>query len=80
MPVEWQHRFVQCLKELDNTIDWRPEKGTYRVQLMTIEEGYAEDGGGYERQWGHEIDDPLQDYQRGRRRIPFKNSDEKASA
>lgn len=72
MPKEWQRRFVKCLEELDETIDWRPEKGTYRVQLMSIDEVYDEEDG-YISQWGCELNDPLMDYQRGRRRIPFIN-------
>lgn len=56
MPPEWQARFVACLEELENTIDWRPKEGRYWVQLK--------DGKG---QYVH---DPLMDYDRGRRYIP----------
>ena len=58
MPIEWQARFVQCLEELDQAIDWRPESGRYWVQLK--------DAAGYY------VADPFRDYQRGRRRIPLK--------
>lgn len=33
MDLEWQARFVACLEELDDTIDWRPPEGRYWVQL-----------------------------------------------
>jgi hypothetical protein len=58
MPAEWQQRFVDCLKELDNTIDWRPEVGRYWVRLKDDK--------------GHWLHDPLADYERGRRRIQKK--------
>lgn len=61
MPDEWQERFVACLKELDETIDWRPESGSrYFVDLRIIKD----DGGR-----GVRVHDPLMDYQRGRRRV-----------
>lgn len=55
MPIEWQERFVKCLEELDDTIEWRPNDGCYWVQLK-------DDKGRY-------MKDDLQDYERGRRRI-----------
>ena len=58
MPIEWQRRFVQCLEELDDAIDWRPTSGFYRVQLKDSDGRYARD--------------PFQDYERGRRRIPLR--------
>jgi hypothetical protein len=72
MPDEWQSRFVACLRELDETIDWRPENGTYRVQLCQIDEAWDEDEGCHVSRWGQELRDPLQDYQRGRRRVAFR--------
>ncbi len=59
MPDEWQGRFVRCLRELDDAIDWRPEEGRYWVCLKD------------ER--GRYIRDPLMDYERGRRRIPLRD-------
>jgi len=56
MPVEWQERFVKCLEELDETIDWRPETGRYMVYLTDGNKRYAHD--------------PLRDYERGRRQVP----------
>jgi hypothetical protein len=56
MPAEWQARFVACLRELDHTIDWRPADGRYWVVLKD--------------QHGRYRSDPLDDYERGRRRIP----------
>lgn len=70
MPAEWQQRFVQCLEELDEAIDWRPEEGCYKVELRELEQVWSE--GSYEYEWGDQIDDPLADYQRGRRRLPVK--------
>lgn len=55
MPDEWQVRFVKCLEELDEAIDWRPDVGRYWVQLR-------DENGRY-------VADPLMDYERGRRRI-----------
>ncbi|MBC7486069.1 MAG: hypothetical protein H7282_04900 [Cytophagaceae bacterium] len=57
MPSEWQKQFVKCLNELDEKIDWRPSKGRYWVQLKNEK--------------GQYVHDPLMDYQRGRRVIPF---------
>ena len=74
MPQEWQQRFVNCLKELNETIDWMPSRGCYRVTLNEIDEGWNEDGDLIGK-WGKEIDDPLMDYDRGRRRILFKGDD-----
>lgn len=61
MPVEWQRRFVACLKELDRSIDWRPRVGCYWVRLK-------DDAGRFMR-------DPLMDYDRGRRRLPIIGPD-----
>lgn len=58
MPHEWQERFVKCLEEMDETIDWRPEEGRYWVQLKNSKGKY--------------VHDPLMDYQRGRRKIQIK--------
>jgi len=55
MPVEWQRRFVECMQELDDTIDWRQN---YLVYLRDNK--------------GRFMNDPLADYNRGRRRIPHK--------
>lgn len=57
MPDEWQERFVKCLEELDEKIDWRPKEGRYWVKLK-------DDRGRY-------VHDDLMDYQRGRRKIAF---------
>jgi hypothetical protein len=59
MPVNWQERFVKCLEELDEKLDWRPETGRYFVTLR-------DDQGRYQH-------DPLCDYQRGRRKMELKN-------
>jgi len=58
MPDGWQRRFVKCLEELDESIDWRPESGRYWVQLKDHR--------------GRYVNDPLMDYQRGRRRLELK--------
>jgi len=74
MPVEWQRRFVQCLEELDETIDWRPKEFNqqYRVGLWEWGEVWDEDGDEFIEDWIREVDDPLMDYRRGRRRLPLK--------
>lgn len=56
MSDEWQHRFVTCLEELDEAIDWRPKEGRYWVKLKDSA--------------GRYVFDPLADYDRGRRHIP----------
>ena len=58
MPEEWQERFVKCLQELDDRIDWRPPRGRYWVQLRDEKGRYL-----YDRLW---------DYNRGRRVIAAK--------
>lgn len=58
MPEGWQRRFVACLEELDDAIEWRPRAGGYWVQLRD------------ER--GRYLRDPLADYQRGRRRVALR--------
>lgn len=63
MPLGWQKRFVKCLEELDELIDWRPKEGRYWVQLK--------DGK------GRYVNDEFQDYERGRRVI-LLNSEQKA--
>jgi len=60
MPREWQIRMAECLRELDNTIDWRPQKGSYWVKLK-------DDKGRY-------VEDPLMNYRRpNREAIVFKD-------
>lgn len=58
MPVEWQERFVKCLEELDDTIDWRPQSGCYWVILKDSQ--------------GRYMHDDFHDYQKGRRHIEHK--------
>lgn len=43
MPEEWQQRFVDCLEELDDTLDWRPKEGRYWVKLKDGNGRYARD-------------------------------------
>lgn len=62
MPVEWQQKFVTCLNELDDAIDWRPKEGRYWIKLKG-------DKGRY-------VNDPLMDYQRGRRKLPLNKNNE----
>lgn len=64
MPTEWQQRFVACLEQLDNAIDWRPPRGhCYYVRL------------GFTNSTRDARDplDPLADYERGRRRVPHRS-------
>lgn len=75
MPDEWQERFVRCLEELDEAIDWRPKRGQYRVMLSEVVEDWDEGEGMYVERWGKELDDPLMDYQRGRRRVPLRKEE-----
>ena len=61
MPLVWQRRFISCMEELDRAIDWKPKAGNYEVSLR----------GGDGRILSIELD-PLNDYQRGRRKITIK--------
>ena len=58
MPDTWQYKMAVLLEELDERIDWRPEHGRYYCYLRA-------DNGQF-------INDPLGDYERGRRRLPLK--------
>lgn len=60
MPEHWQRRFVECLEELDAAIEWRPTDGQYWVVMRE---------GGRNRY----LRDPLMNYERGRRRVPFRD-------
>jgi hypothetical protein len=75
MPQEWQRRFVKCLEQLDETIDWRPDEGTYHVELRQVTEVLDEDISQYVEAWGDVLHDPLQDYERGRRKIAHIDSE-----
>jgi hypothetical protein len=72
MPVEWQRRFVRCLEQLDDAIDWRPASHQqYRVTLHQPNEDRRDSD--EDEYWGPARPDPLGDYQRGRRRVPRKS-------
>lgn len=62
MPMEWQVRFVECLDQLDDSIDWRPKEGRYWVELRDSQGKFASD--------------PLRDYSRGRRTIPLRGMED----
>ncbi len=71
MPDEWQERFVGLLGELDEWIDWLPEGTQYRTRLHVVNpESEGED------YWGEVLDDPLMDYERGRRRVPSREAEQ----
>ncbi len=65
MPGEWQKRFVECMKELDEAIPaWRSPANYNYHAILKDEKGKI-----------HSItQDPLNDYQRGRRRVPLETS------
>ena len=48
MPGPWQRRFVELMRELNETFDWLPEGGQYWVELRDSE--------------GHFKYDPLREY------------------
>ena len=56
MPMEWQERFVGCLREIGGA--WVPDGKTYWCTLRDDETGRFEK-------------DSLADYQRGRRMVRF---------
>ena len=33
MPLEWQEKMAELLREMDETFDWRPPSGRYWVRL-----------------------------------------------
>lgn len=68
LPKELQLKFITLMEEIDETIDWMPENGTYRVQLMTTKENSK-----FETVWDKVIPDPNADYQRGRRKLDLKS-------
>ncbi|MDA0244924.1 MAG: hypothetical protein OT477_16025 [Chloroflexi bacterium] len=51
MPVEWQEKMADLLREMDETFDWRPSNGRYWVRLKDDEGRFTEA--------------PLGDYRRG---------------
>lgn len=61
MPNLWQEQFCRLLDELDLTIDWRPKSGRYWVQLKDKR--------------GRYVEDPLMDYERGRRYIEHREAE-----
>ena len=68
MPIDWQDRFIACMQELDATIDWMPDEGTYKVRLHEV----VPTVDGESMKFGKMLPDPLEDYCRGRRRLPHK--------
>lgn len=51
MPLDWQQRMADLLREMDDTFDWRPKEGCYWVRLRD--------------DYGRFADAPLGDYRRG---------------
>lgn len=43
MPDEWQQRFVECLRQLDDAFNWHPTEGRYWVQLKDDKGRYVYD-------------------------------------
>ena len=57
MPLEWQEKFVNMVEEIGEKFpDYQPIDTTYHVQLRDDKTGLF-------------IDDPIADYERGRRRL-----------
>jgi hypothetical protein len=67
MPLEWQHKFVELLEELDKTewLEMLPKNSCYKVELREMKDDESNRGW----KWGSRIKDPLADYQRGRRNV-----------
>jgi len=72
MPDEWCGKMAALLKELDETIDWRPKEGCYKVELREF--GYEFDQAEEQEvfRWKGKLQDSFLDYQRGNRRIDHK--------
>lgn len=43
MPMQWQLRFVRCLRELDETFEWRPLEGRYWCLLRDARGRFTDD-------------------------------------
>ena len=72
MPGMWQATFVHLLREMNETIEWgHLPNQEYRVTLHNVNYD-GEEWGDY---WGTECEDKYADYERGRRRIPYRNHD-----
>lgn len=65
MPLDWQREFVDCLQELESAIDFPRLPGTYIVLLRDESTGKMMSPQKY---------DPLLEYERGRRRLPWTHS------
>jgi hypothetical protein len=61
MPVKWQKQFVKLMNEAEELIGEYPREGLhYDVFLRNA--------------LGQRVEDPLRDYERGRRRLPYKQN------
>ena len=60
MPLPWRTKLRRLMDELDETIDWR--RSGYFVRR--------------EDENGNAIEDDLANYERGRRRVPYKKKEE----
>ncbi len=80
MPDEWQSQFVALIEKLNETFAYLPHETIpagrdldmqYRVTIDRLREVPDEDNPGqFVSQWRNDdIEDPLADYQRGRRRL-----------
>lgn len=67
IPAEWQEKFVALLDEMESKID-SSVSGTYHVELRELN-----DTGTGNLRWGNKLNDPFADYERGRRRIPYRS-------
>lgn len=78
MPDEWQSAFVKLLEELNETFEYLPEdtldpKLGYRVTIDQLVEEFDEDEQRYVSRWlDLDREDPVADYQRGRRRLRLR--------
>ncbi len=66
MPNEWQEQFVGLLNELDekNWVHMLPKKTNYKVELRSYD--YNDND---RFVWRNKVNDPLMDYNRGRRNV-----------
>lgn len=66
MPTRWQKNFRKLLDEMDASIDFPENIASFRVQALNSDGKFTED--------------PLRDYERGRRRLPLKKLNKKNRA
>lgn len=78
MPAEWQREFVNLIEQLDETFEFLPHQTIgsgkqYRVIVDELVEEFDADEKDFVQKWANlDMDDPMANYERGRRRLEPK--------